>query len=103
MLVVKQDYEEAFGFQILSGTPFFFFQKEGKIGFSYNEQETMLSYDEVPHFNCCSESVLNPIAALEMVAFFARTGVGPALPRMIRAALHASPSMVMVTATATIP
>ncbi len=70
----SKGYDDAFGLQTMAGKPFFFFKKDGKIGYSYDGQETMLGYDEVPHYNCCSASVINPIHAQNMVAFFARTG-----------------------------
>ena len=67
-------YDDAFGLQTIAGKPFFFFKKDGKIGYSYDGQETMLAYDEIPHYRCCSESSLNPRQARDMVAFFALTG-----------------------------
>jgi len=66
-----QGYDEAFGFQLLAGKPFFFYNRDGKLGYSYDGQETALDYDEIPHYRCCSESSLNPIRAQNMVAFFA--------------------------------
>ncbi len=67
-------YDEAFGFQLLGGEPFFFYVREGLVGYSYDGQETDLGYDEVPHYRCCSESTLNPVQAETMVAFFALRG-----------------------------
>jgi hypothetical protein len=67
-------FQEAFGFQLLAGLPFFFFVRDGKIGYLLDDQETMLGYDEITHYNCCSESAMNPIQAQDMVAFFARKG-----------------------------
>jgi hypothetical protein len=64
-------YDEAFGLQLLARRPFFFFLRNGHVGYSYDGRETMLDYDEVPHYRCCSESVLNPVQAQNMVAFFA--------------------------------
>jgi hypothetical protein len=69
-----QGYEQAFGLQTIAGKLFYFFMKGGKIGYFYNGQETMLKYDEIPHYNCCSASALNTIQAQTMQAFFARTG-----------------------------
>jgi hypothetical protein len=66
-----EDYDEAFGLQLLGGQPFFFFRREGNIGYWYNGQEKNLEYDEILHYRCCSESTLNPIQAINMVAFFA--------------------------------
>ena len=68
----KHGYEETFGFQLMHGKPFYFFQKEGQIGFIYDEQEVLLEYKQIPHFACCSGAELNPISAENMVAFFAK-------------------------------
>lgn len=64
-------YEEAFGLQLLAGKSFFFYRRDGHVGYSYDGQEMELDYDEIPHYRCCSESSLNPVQAKNMVAFFA--------------------------------
>jgi hypothetical protein len=64
-------YEEAFGFQLLSGKPFFFFNRDDQLGYSYDAQEFDLNYDEIPHYRCCGEDSLNAIQAKSMVSFFA--------------------------------
>jgi hypothetical protein len=69
-------YEEAFGSQLLDGKLFYFYQKDGTIGISYDGQDTPLGYSQLPHYQCCSGSAMNPQQAREMVAFFAeRNGV----------------------------
>jgi hypothetical protein len=68
------NYQDAFGFQLLAGKPFYFFQRDGKLGYSYDGQEIELPYDQIPHFNCCSASTLNPLPVKNMVAFYAQTG-----------------------------
>ncbi len=68
------NYQEVFGFQLLEGKPFYFYQREDGLGYNYDGIETSLPYDEIPHYNCCSAYVINPIPAENMVAFFARTG-----------------------------
>jgi len=65
---------EVFGFQLLGGKPFFFYTKGGEIGVSYDGQMTGLGFDRIPHYECCSESTLNPVHAKNMVAFFAVQG-----------------------------
>jgi hypothetical protein len=65
-------YEEAFDFQLLHGRPFYFFKKDGKIGFSYDGKDVPAGYDEIPHYGCCSDSEVNPRSAQNLVAFFAR-------------------------------
>jgi hypothetical protein len=64
-------YDEGFGLQLLAGEPFFFYSRDGHVGYSYDGQETDLVYEEIPHYRCCSESPLNPLQAESMVAFFA--------------------------------
>lgn len=70
----RYGYEEAFGFQLMDGKPFYFFKRAGQIGFSYDGNEYPLGYSQVPHYLCCSESSLNPRIAPSMVAFFAQEG-----------------------------
>ena len=64
-------YDEAFGFQLLAGKAFFFYRRDGHIGYSFDGQETDLEYQDIPHYRCCGESGLNPVQARNMVAFFA--------------------------------
>jgi len=65
-------YEDAFGLQLLAGELFYFYQKDDIFGYSYAGQENDLSYNEISHYYCCGDSMLNPIQAEDMVAFFAR-------------------------------
>ena len=74
MVNEQKGYEEAFGLQLLDGKPFFFYKREGKIGYSYDGKETDLGYDEILHYYCCAETEMNPIPAEKMVAFFAKKG-----------------------------
>jgi hypothetical protein len=71
LLYERYGYEEMFGFQLIAGRPFYFFQQEGKIGFSFDNQVVEASYEEVPHYVCCGLAQINPISARNMVAFFA--------------------------------
>jgi hypothetical protein len=64
-------YEEAFGSQLLAGKFFYFYLKDGGIGAAYDEGQVDLGYSQVPHYRCCSESIINPQQAEDMVAFFA--------------------------------
>ena len=78
LLNEREGYAIAFGAQILAGRLFYFFQKDGVIDAWYDGQIIPLGYDEVPHYHCCSESVLNPYPFREMVGFFGvRTGTWP--------------------------
>lgn len=72
MVNEQKGYEEAFGLQLLDGKPFFFYKRDGKIGYSYDGNETILGYNEIPHYFCCAETEYNPIQAENMVAFFAQ-------------------------------
>jgi len=72
LLVPRGGLDQAFDFQLMHGRPFYFLSKLGHIGFSYDGREVPSGYDEIPHYQCCSASVLNPRHAENMVAFFAR-------------------------------
>lgn len=65
-----EGYDESFDFQILNGKPFYFFSKEGKLGFNYAGVEIALDYDSIPHHLCCSASTNNPRHYSKMVTFF---------------------------------
>jgi hypothetical protein len=67
-------YTESFGFQLLHVKPFYFFEKDARIGVSYNGQEIPLDFDRVPHHGCCSAGLLNPKTYENMVGFFAVRG-----------------------------
>ncbi len=67
----QKGYTDAFGLQLLAGKPFFFFSRNGQIGYSYDGKETELEYNQIPHYNCCAESEINPKPAQNMVSFFA--------------------------------
>ena len=65
-------YEESFGFQTLAGRPFYFFQRDARVGAVYDGQEIVLDYDLIHHYSCCSGGEFNPIPAADMVSFFAQ-------------------------------
>jgi hypothetical protein len=68
------DYSESFGFQLLGGKPFYFFERFGRVGVSYNGQDIPLGYDHVLHYGCCSAGEINPRMFENMVGFFAVRG-----------------------------
>lgn len=68
-------YDESFGFQLLAGKPFYFYKKDGKFSASYDGQDMMIEYDEVPHYLCCSAGGINPIKSENMVSFFGKKGI----------------------------
>jgi len=72
LLNKEYSYEEVFGFQLMRGKPFYFYKENGKIGISYDGQNLMLGFEEIPRYNCCSPAQLNPRQSQNMVSFFAR-------------------------------
>lgn len=67
-------YEETYGFQPLDDKPFYFFSKDGQIGINYAGEVSMLGFDRVWHYACCSGAAFNPLSYLTMVTFFASRG-----------------------------
>ncbi len=72
LLNTAHRYTEAFSFQPLHDRPFFFYQRDSKIGASFEGVEIPLGYDELLHYGCCSGAALNPQKFRNMVAFYAR-------------------------------
>jgi hypothetical protein len=58
----------------MQGKSFYFFNKQGHWGIIYDGQTLDLGYTNISHYGCCSASVLNPISAENIVAFFAQRG-----------------------------
>ena len=67
-------YDESFGFQPLDDKPFYFFSKNEEIGIHYDGEVSMLGFDSVWHYACCSGAAFNPLSYLTMVTFFASKG-----------------------------
>ena len=67
-------YTESYSFQLMHGKPFYFFERDGRVGIVYDGQEILLGYDRVLHYGCCSAGVLNPLKYENMVGFFAVRG-----------------------------
>ncbi|MBI9045023.1 MAG: hypothetical protein JEZ06_11085 [Anaerolineaceae bacterium] len=67
----RDSFDEIFGFQLMHEKPFYFFEKDGQIGISYDDEVIMLGYEEIPHYACCSPAMLNPRHTQNMVSFFA--------------------------------
>lgn len=65
-------YQDAFGFTLLRGKPFFFFMKSGLINAYLHGETVSMGYEDVAHYGCCSAARLNPIKAENMISFFAR-------------------------------
>jgi hypothetical protein len=69
LLNEKYDYDAAFEFQILAGKPFFFFERDGKFGISYDWHEYELPVESIIHYTCCSGAANNPLHFENLVAF----------------------------------
>jgi len=74
LLNTRYGYAEAFGLQLLRGKLFYFFRKDGQVGVSYGGRDTLLGYDAVSHYGCCSGAEMNPRPRADMVSFFAQQG-----------------------------
>lgn len=72
LLNASQGYSDAFGFQLMSGRPFYFFRRDARLGFHYDNREVLAGYDEIPRYGCCSQAEVNARQSQNMVAFFAR-------------------------------
>ena len=69
-------YDESFDFQVMAGKAFYFYQKDGRIGFYYDGQHVQTGFSEIPHYGCCSGAGLNPFHFQNMVSFFASGNEG---------------------------
>lgn len=69
-------YDESFNFQILAGKPFYFYKKDGRIGFYFDGQHVQAEFSEVPHYACCSGAARNPFHFQNLVSFFASNNEG---------------------------
>jgi hypothetical protein len=67
----KYGYQESFGFQLMDSKPFYFFEKRGEWGVSYDGHETPLGYTHVYHYACCSGAATNLRSSRRLVALFA--------------------------------
>jgi hypothetical protein len=67
----QMDYGEIFGWRLLGGEPFYFFEKDGKIGISYAGQPPPVHYEEVIHYQCCEPAAFNLQGNDSMVWFHA--------------------------------
>jgi hypothetical protein len=65
-------YDAAFGFSLIRGQPFYFFEQGGKVRISYGGQTLPNSYDYVVHNQCCEAAMHNPLALGDAVLFHAR-------------------------------
>jgi len=70
-LAEAMGYETAFGFSLLHGLPFHFFQRDGVVRISYAGQTLPQTYHEVVHNRCCEAAMFNIEAYHDVVLFHA--------------------------------
>jgi len=71
-LSATHGYDAVFGFHILHGQPFYFFEEEGLIHISYAGETLPFVYHEVVHHQCCEAGVFNVEAHPDVLWFHAR-------------------------------
>lgn len=64
-------YDAAFGFGLVHGLPFYFFEQDGDVRMSYAGQTLPPTYDEVVHNQCCEAAMFNVEAHDDVVLFHA--------------------------------
>lgn len=57
LLNKEYSYEEVFGFRLMKGKPFYFYKENGKIGISYDGQNYMLGFEEIPATTVVHEQI----------------------------------------------
>jgi hypothetical protein len=65
-------YDAAFGFSLIRGEPFYFFEQAGQVRISYGGQTLPNAYDYVVHNQCCEAAMHNPLVLGDAVLFHAR-------------------------------
>jgi WD40 repeat protein len=65
------DYEAAFGFSLIQGQPFYFFEQEDKVRMSYGGRTLPFVYDQVFHNQCCERAIHNVETLGDVVLFHA--------------------------------
>jgi hypothetical protein len=66
-----QAYGAVFGFALIQGRPFYFFEQDGSVHISYDGQTMPNVYDEIFHGQCCEAAVHNVEAREDVVWFHA--------------------------------
>jgi hypothetical protein len=64
-------YDAAFGFSLIQGQPFYFFEQEGQVRISYGGRTLPFVYDQVFHNMCCEAASHNPLILGDVVLFHA--------------------------------
>jgi hypothetical protein len=64
-------YDAAFGFSLIHGQPFYFFEREGKVRISYGGRTLPNVYDQVFHNQCCEAAIHNVETLGDVILFHA--------------------------------
>jgi hypothetical protein len=64
-------YDAAYGFSLVRGLPFYFFEQKDKVRISYNGQTLPNAYDQVFHNQCCERAIHNVETHGDAVLFHA--------------------------------
>jgi hypothetical protein len=64
-------YDGAYGFNLIGGQPFYFYQREGQVHISYDGRTLPNVYDQVFHNQCCERSIHNVELLGDVVLFHA--------------------------------
>jgi hypothetical protein len=64
-------YDAAFGFSLIRGQPFYFFEQQGKVHISYGGQALPNVYQQVFHNQCCEAAIHNVEILGDVVLFHA--------------------------------
>jgi hypothetical protein len=64
-------YDAAFGFSLIHGQPFYFFEQEDKVRISYGGRTLPFVYDQVFHNKCCEAAIHNVETLGDLVLFHA--------------------------------
>jgi hypothetical protein len=75
-LNVQHGYDNCYVYFHFDGRPFYLFDRNGRVGWSYDDVETPDQFDEVFHAGCCGYGALNPSIHKEQFDFLAlRDGI----------------------------
>jgi hypothetical protein len=64
-------YDAAFGFSLIHGRPFYFFEREGQVRISYGGRALPHVYDQVFHNRCCEAAIHNVEVLGDVILFHA--------------------------------
>jgi hypothetical protein len=65
------DYDAAFGFSLIRGQPFYFFEQDGQVRLSFGGRTLPNVYDQVFHNQCCEAAIHNVEYLNDVILFHA--------------------------------